>query len=184
MVCRVSEPRKNDGDEFAIGDTSLLPTLEFWNTMVSRPPRELTVASTRVGLDILGLTKKSCPASGIVFFQEGRTMVMLGRGTRAQDVAWGGNPDAPKARVEGILHPRASFQKVIEKARTESRAWSRQDIDVISVMRDRICEHAHQYAMGLLKESIQETNEKYLSAMERARFVLSFMIKMSSTGFD
>ena len=172
MVCRVSDPRDNEGDEFTIGDTSLLPTIEFWQTMALRPQRQLTVESTRKGLDKLGLTTTSCPAGGIVFFQEGRTMVLLGRGTRIRDVVWGGNPDEPKTRVNGQLHPRVAFNKVVEKARTESRAWSTHDIDVIAVMRDRICEHAHQYALGLLRENVQQTNEKYLSAMERARYVV------------
>jgi light-regulated signal transduction histidine kinase (bacteriophytochrome) len=90
-----------------------------------------------------------------------------------------GNPNTPKLRIGGILNPRSSFKTFIEKARTESRAWSSEDINVISVLRDRICEHAHTRMLALLRGDVETTNERYLTAMDQARDNFEFFAHMS-----
>jgi chemotaxis family two-component system sensor kinase Cph1 len=157
----------------------LVPKDSFWTKMSSYQNRELCVISTRKALTDIKLTQEECPASGIVFFQEGRTQIMIGRAMRSKDVVWAGNPDEPKLRIGGILNPRNSFTQFIEKARKESRAWTVQDISVISVLRDRICEHSYAYMMGLLRGDIQDANRKYLAAIDRARDNYEFFAHMS-----
>jgi light-regulated signal transduction histidine kinase (bacteriophytochrome) len=129
--------------------------------------RELCAMSTRAQLASKGLTDEDCKACGIVYFHEGRTQIMIGRKERSRDVIWAGNPDKPKLRIGGILCPRNSFDKFMEKAHKESRAWSTQDLHVITVFRDRICEHAHNWMMRLLQNDIEDTNRKYLNAIDR-----------------
>lgn len=98
---------------------------------------------------------------------------------RSRDVVWAGNPDEPKLRIGGILCPRNSFAQFMEKAHKESRAWSTQDLHVITVFRDRICEHAHNWMMRLLQNDIEDTNKKYLNAIDRAKDNYEFFAHMS-----
>jgi hypothetical protein len=173
------DAREGEGDSIVLGDKSLVPSDTFWARMVMHPDRELRIISDRDGIAALGLSEKECPAAGIVYFRQGRTHIMLGRSPRSRDVKWAGDPDTPKVRVGGILNPRNSFETFIEKARTESRAWSAEDINVISVLRDRICENAHTYMLTLLRGDMEKTNERYLTAMERARDNFEFFAHMS-----
>ena len=179
IVAYIQNPREGEGDRIILGDSSLVPTETFWTKMARHPSRQLCVASTREEIRAMGLDIEECPASGFVYFHEGRTHILLGRGMRSKDVTWAGNPDEPKLRIGGILNPRHSFDSFIEKARQESRAWSSQDINVITVLRDRICEHSYQYMMSVLRDDINETNEKYLGAIERARENYEFFSHMS-----
>jgi light-regulated signal transduction histidine kinase (bacteriophytochrome) len=173
------DAREGEGDSIVLGDQSLVPSDTFWARMVIHPDRELCIISDRDGIAALGLSEKDCPAAGIVYFRQGRTHIMLGRSTRSKDVKWAGDPDTPKLRVGGILNPRSSFETFIEKARNESQAWSTEDINVISVLRDRICENAHTCMLALLRGDMEKTNERYLTAMDRARDNFEFFAHMS-----
>ena len=125
----------------------------------------------------MGITEEECPACGIVYFRDGLVQIMLGRGLRSRDVRWGGDPDAPKLRINGILNPRKSFETFMEKARKESRAWSSSDLHVISALTDRICEHSHNRMMSLLKNDIEDANKKYFNAIARARENNNFFVR-------
>lgn len=173
------DAREGEGDNIVLGDKYLVPSDTFWARMVMHPDRELCIISNRDGIAALGLSEKDCPAAGIVYFRQGRTHIMLGRSTRSKDVKWAGDPDTPKLRIGGVLNPRSSFKTFIEKSRTESRAWSTEDINVISVLRDRICEHAHTCMLALLRGDVKLSNERYLTAMERARDNFEFFAHMS-----
>ena len=179
LVGHVEDARGLERDEIILGDQSLTPSEDFWHTMATQPRRELCVLSTRQEVDNKGLTVEECPACGIVYFREGRTHILVGRRARAQDVAWAGNPDEPKLRIGGILSPRNSFNTFMEKARMESRGWSVQDINVMTYLRDRICEHSHNYTMKLLQTDIEDTNSKYLNAIDRADENYEFFAHMS-----
>lgn len=180
LVAHIIDPRTEDEDDsIFLGDKTLCPSDAFWKKMSLSPQRELVVMSTRAEVTARGLTEEECPACGVVFFQEGRLQVMFGRSLRSKDVFWGGDPDTPKLRIGGILHPRASFDTFMEKAKQEARAWNPQDLSVISVLRDRLCEHSHNWMMRLLQGDIEDTNRKYLNAINRARENYDFFARMS-----
>jgi signal transduction histidine kinase len=179
LVGRIEDPRKNEGDSIVVGDKDLAPSDHFWERFTTHPNRELCKCSTRTAIAAMGLTEEDCPASGFVYFREGRTQIMLGRALRAKDVVWAGNPDAPKLRIGGILNPRASFDMFMEKARKESRSWTASDLNAVGVLRDHICQHSHQWIMSLLKTDIDEANQKYLNALDRARDNYQFFAHMS-----
>jgi two-component system, chemotaxis family, sensor kinase Cph1 len=180
LVGHIQDPRMGEGDSIVVGDASLAPSSEFWTKLAAaHPNRELCVMSTRNEIAKRGLTQVDCPASGVIYFRQGRTHIMVGRNVRSKDVVWAGNPDEPKLRIGGILHPRNSFENYMEKARTESRSWTTQDLNVISVLRDHICEHSHNWMMELLRNDVEDTNRKYLLAIDRARDNYEFFAHMS-----
>jgi len=180
LVGHIQDPLEGEGDNIVLGDASLAPSAEFWAKMtLSQASHELCVMSTRVEVEKRGLTKVDCPASGIMYFRQNRMHIMLGRDVRSNDVEWAGDPDEPKLRIGGILHPRQSFAMFMEKARQESRAWNRHDLQVISIFRDHICNHSHKWMMELLRNNIDDTNQKYMLAIESARDNYAFFAHMS-----
>ena len=180
LVGHIQDPLEGEGDNIVLGDASLAPSAEFWAKMtLSQASHELCVMSTRVEVEKRGLTKVDCPASGVMYFRQNRMHIMLGRDVRSKDVEWAGDPDEPKLRIGGILHPRQSFAMFMEKARQESRAWNRHDLQVISIFRDHICNHSHKWMMELLRNNIDDTNQKYMLAIESARDNYAFFAHMS-----
>ena len=180
LVGHIQDAHAEEGDIIVLGDANLAPSLEFWTKLAaSQPIRELCVMSTRVELEEKGLTRFDCPASGVIHFWQDRMHIMLGRDVRSKDVMWAGNPDEPKLLLDGILHPRHSFTTFMEKAHQESRAWNALDLEVISVFRDSICNHSSKWMMGLLRDDIDDSNRKYLQAIERARDNYAFFAHMS-----
>lgn len=173
------DPRQDKTETLCIGDSSLKPSHQFWKAVATVENRKISVVSNRDMLLEMGLTEDDCPARGALFFREGRMQIMLGRAMRARDVMWAGNPDEPKLRIGGILNPRNSFETYMEKARLEAKAWSREDLNVVSVFRDRVCEHCHHFEMTLLQQNIADTNKKYLSAIDRAQENYEFFARMS-----
>ncbi len=169
----------HDADGICIGDESLKPSPKFWKKFASYENRKIFVNTERRQLIDMGVPEQDCPPCGVLFFREGRTQVMLGRAVRSHDVKWAGNPDEPKLRIGGILNPRASFETFMEKARLESRAWSSQDLNVVSAFRDRVCEHCHNLMMGQLKHAITDTNKKYMAAIDGAKDNYEFFARMS-----
>jgi two-component system, chemotaxis family, sensor kinase Cph1 len=105
--------------------------------------------------------------------------VLHGRGEKSSDVCWGGNPDEPKLKINGILCPRQSFESYIQKACVESKKWTKEDINVISILRDRLCEHCHDWNMTLLEDDIELSNQKYMAAVQRAQDNYEFFAHMS-----
>jgi light-regulated signal transduction histidine kinase (bacteriophytochrome) len=179
LVACIEDPRKNEGDSLVVGDVSLAPKDHFWERFKTHPSRELCTCSTRAAIEAMELTQEDCPASGFVYFREGRTQIMLGRSLRSTDVVWAGDPDAPKLRIGGILNPRASFNQFMEKAKKESRSWTESDLNAIRVFRDHVCQHSHQWIMSLLKTDIDEANQKYMNALDRAQDNYEFFAHMS-----
>ena len=181
LVGRIQDPEKDEAETVVIGHKSLVPADSLWSKFKTHPNRELFHVNTRAGMDALGIGEIECPACGIVYFQEGLVQIIIGRGLRSRDVRWGGNPDEPKTRVDGILNPRKSFEMFMEKAKQESRAWNSSDLHVITALMDRVCEHSHNRMMSLLKTDIEEANVKYFNAISRARennnFFVSLMLK-------
>jgi light-regulated signal transduction histidine kinase (bacteriophytochrome)/CheY-like chemotaxis protein len=163
-----------------IGDNSLVPTEDFWKRLLSLARnREIVSISGRQSLSDAGISMKECPASGFAFFREGATHFFIGRKERSRDVVWAGKPDEPKLRIGGILTPRTSFETYMEKARVEARGWSSQDMNVLSVFRDRICDHCHNWTMSLLQNDIEQMNKKYMDAIDRAQQNYGFFARMS-----
>jgi hypothetical protein len=119
LVARIQDPKKEDTDTVIIGDRALIPGELFWKKFDEKQPRrELCSLNTRKQLvEEMGLSEADCPASGVVYFRDGLVQIMFGRGERAKDVVWGGNPDEPKLRIGGILCPRKSFEKFMQKAK-------------------------------------------------------------------
>jgi len=179
IIGHTFDAQNEEKDGIVIGDASLAPSEVFWEMMSHEPNQEIFILSTREEVEEKGLSTHDCPACGVVFFREGRTQIMIGRKERSKDVVWAGNPDEPKLRIGGILSPRNSFDVFMQKARMESKAWTPQDINVISVLRDRICEHAHNYMLKLLHENIEDSNRKYMDAISRARDNYEFFAQMS-----
>lgn len=115
IVANVSDQSDGEGDSVVLGDKSLVPTKTFWTKMKFSPNRELISMSTRAAIDARRLTKEECPPCGVVYFEENRTQVMIGRKERSREVIWAGNPDEPKLKIGGILCPRSSFDQFMEK---------------------------------------------------------------------
>lgn len=143
-----------------VGDASLAPAEKFWSAFSQQPMREMQVMSTRAEIATVGLSESDCPASGFVFYRDSLFQVMIGRGLRCKDVRWAGNPDEPKLRLNGILCPRSSFDLYMEKAKMESRAWSRSDLHVLRRLMEKIGGYAHNRMMSLLRSDIEEANGK------------------------
>lgn len=179
IVGRIMDAHKDEPDLVVLGDKSLAPTDDrFWDHMKSRERRKLLTINTRKGITDLGLTEQVCPASGLVYFQDGLVQIMLGRGLRSKDVKWAGNPDEPKLRIGGILCPRNSFDTFMEKAKKETRAWRSNDINVISTFVERVCEHSHSRTANLLKNDIEDANLKYFEALERSQDNCQFFVRL------
>jgi len=169
LVARIQDFSKDEIETVVVGQNSLAPKDSLWEKFKMHPNRELLHVNTRKELGKLGITSEECEACGIAYFREGQTQILIGRGLRATEVRWGGNPDEPKRRVDGILHPRKSFELFMEKAKQESRAWSSSDLHVMKALMDRVCEHSHNRMMSLLKSDIEEANVKYFNAISKAR---------------
>jgi len=169
-----------------VGDKSLIPNDKVWQTLLCQPNQEISSASSRKDIEQLELTEEDCPASGFVHFREGATQVFLGRRSSSKDVKWAGNPDQPKIRgADGRLNPRNSFAMYMETARKESRPWSDADLNVIQVLKDRICSgHAHEWVTALLRNDIEEANMRYFSAIDRAKDNSDFFAHMVRTTFE
>jgi light-regulated signal transduction histidine kinase (bacteriophytochrome) len=115
IAANVSDLSDGKGDFVVLGDKSLVPTKTFWTKMKLAPNREPISMSTRAAIDARHLTKEECPPCGVVYFQENRIQVMIGRKERSREVIWAGNPDEPKLKIGGILCPRSSFDQFMEK---------------------------------------------------------------------
>lgn len=176
LVGKIQDPTKEEAETVIVGDKSLAPSDAIWKYFKDHPNRELCAVSTRKGLQDLGIPEEVCPSCGVVYFRDGLVQVLVGRGLRAKDVRWGGNPDEPKLKIGGILNPRKSFEIFMEKARKETRAWSTSDLHVISSLMDRVCEHSHNRMMSLLKSDIEDANVKYYNAISRARENNNFFV--------
>jgi two-component system, chemotaxis family, sensor kinase Cph1 len=159
------------GKVIVAGDKSLVPNEKAWKILSKHPSGELWTASTRADIRGLGLSEEDCPASGFVYFHEGTTQLFLGRRSIFKDVKWAGKPDQPKLRdAQGMLNPRNSFEMYMEKAKQESRSWSTSDLNVVLVLKDRVCSgHAHEWMTALLRNDIEEANIRYFAAMDRAK---------------
>lgn len=122
------------------GDHTLVPSPAGWKHLadlsVKDSATELITRQTRAGVLQMGFAApEDCPAAGFCYFSHGGVQVFLGRALRSADVVWAGDPDLPKLRIGGILNPRASFEQFMEKARQESRRWSKGDLLVINLLR-------------------------------------------------
>ena len=180
MVARINgEGCGENSDWITVGDKSLVPNEKFWQTFTTHPNRDICSHSTRATITKLGLTSDDCPSSGFAYFREGRMEIMFGRALRSKDVVWAGNPDAPKLRQGGFLHPRASFERFMEKARMESRYWTAGDLHALGVLRDHVCEQSHQWVMSILQSDIDQANKNYANALDRARDNYEFFAHMS-----
>ena len=155
----------------AIGEDGLVPGKKFWGVIEKEPNQKLHALSTRKQLMDMGLDASDCPAGGVVFYGDALIQFMLGRKLRSRDVVWGGRPHEPKVRHQskGFLCPRNSFDKFMEKAKQESRSWSKTDLHVISVFIDRVIESSVLQVTSHLKKGIEEANQKYLEAYDRIR---------------
>ena len=179
LVARMYDAAKENPQRIVIGDDSLVPREELWQYFAAKSPKEVYAADTRQAISEMGLSINDCPASGVAYYRDGLVQVMMGRGLRAKDVIWAGNPDEPKLRIGGILCPRNSFAMFMEKARKESRSWSASDVHVFLALMVRVCEHSHTRMMTMLKTGIKDANVKYFNAINRAKenceFFVSFL---------
>ena len=173
------DPSQPKPELVVVGDTSLAPNGQFWEKFAHQPHQEMAVMSTRAEISSMGLSETDCPASGVIYFQDSLFQIMLGRGLRCKDVKWGGKPDAPKLRLNGVLTPRASFELYMEKARKESKAWSAADIHVLRRFIEKTEEYAHNRMMITLRSDIEEANLKYMHELNRARDNHDFFSQMS-----
>lgn len=152
------------------GDVALVPGGGFWEKMSQLPHKDMYVTSTRESIAELGLNESDCPVSGFCYFQDkkGDVQIMVGRSYRGRDLHWGGNPDAPKLNINGILHPRASFEAQVVKSKLESRPFTPNDLKLIELLRDRIFqEHSNGLMLSLLENDIGEANQICFNALER-----------------
>ena len=167
LVAKIQDPTREDPETVVIGNADLAPGDKFWSVFEHQPNGELRSITTRKELTEIGLSEQDCPATGVVYYSDSSVQVMLGRRLRSADVVWGGNPDEPKKRVDGFLSPRKSFDRFMEKAREESRGWSKTDLHVISAFMERVVEISVTRMMTCLKQNIEEANIKCLDAYER-----------------
>ena len=167
LVAKVQDPSRGDAVTVVIGNASLAPGDKYWSVFEEQPSRKILSSTTRKELEEMGLSEKDCPATGVVYYSDSLVQIMVGRGLRASDVIWGGNPDEPKKRVDGFLSPRKSFDRFMEKAKRESRGWSKIDLHVISAFMEGIVEISVTRTVTCLKQNIVEANMKYLDAHER-----------------
>lgn len=180
LVGKLEDPLKDEPETVILGDKRLAPDdVTFWKQLESQPARKLICCSTREDIEALGISEKQCPASGLVFFQDGLVKMMLGRSEQSHCVRWAGNPDEPKLRIGGILCPRNSFETFMHKAKKETRSWNQRDLHVISTFMDRICQHSHNRNAMILKHDIEDANVKYFDAMERSEDNSQFFAQMS-----
>lgn len=134
--CLVAQvDNEGEGEQLILGNASLCPSQAFWKHLGKQSNTDLQVCDTRAAVIQMGLTLEDCPAAGFCYFRSGNTHVFLGRALRSADVVWAGKPDLPKLRIGGILNPRASFDQFMEKARKETRKWSRGDLLVVGILR-------------------------------------------------
>lgn len=181
LVGRIQDPSQEEADTVIVGDASLAPSgSKFWTQFEKQGTREICTSTTRAGITTLGLSETDCPASGVAYYGDGLIQIMLGRGLRSQDVMWGGKPDEPKTRnKEGTLCPRNSFDKYMEKAKREARAWTKIDVHVMTALAERASEYSHNRMIALLKNDIESANAKYFTAIERVRDNCEFFAQMS-----
>ena len=143
-------------ESVAKGDMALLPRGLFWTKLAKQvPENEVCVRSSRKSIQELGLTEKNCPGSDFLFTRSKDAEIMLGRNYRVRDVVWGGNPDAPKLNIGGLLHPRASFEAQIEKARKATNPFNTVDQKMAGFLGDQIFKKSSMsWALALVDEDI------------------------------
>jgi hypothetical protein len=131
------------------------------------------VHSDRDGISPWELSEEDCPAGIIctpgagLYYAE--SVPLVPRVSSGQEI------QIPKLRVGGILNPQLIQSVHPKKSPYRSRAWSTEDI--ISVLRDRICENAHVYASSSSRRYGKRM--KMLAAMDRARDNFEFSARMS-----
>jgi len=179
LVVSVEAPIESEEYCIEAGDKSLVPKAAFWEKLAIHPNRTLFSTSTRARITQMGLTEEDCPASGFVYFSHGRTQIMVGRSLRSKDVSRDRNPDEPKLRSPGYLNPCSSFDPLMQKAKQQARAWSPSDLKTIDVLSNHVCDYSRSWTMELLKNSVEETNQKYAKAMDLARDNYQFFAHMS-----
>ena len=167
LVAKVQDPSEEGTETIVIGNASLAPGDKYWSVFEEQPRRKILASTTRKELEEMGLSEKDCPATGVVHYSDSLVKIMVGRDLRAGDVIWGGNPDEEKKRVDGFLSPRKSFDRFMEKAKRESRAWSKIDLHVLAAFMERVVEISVTRTVTCLKLNIAEANMKYLDAHER-----------------
>ena len=136
----------------AKGNMSLLPRGLFWNKMTQHvPDYSVCIRSAKKSSQEFGLSDINCPGSDFCYIHGKDVEIMLGRAYRQRDVVWAGDPDAPKVNIGGLLHPRASFEAQIEKARRDPRPFDELDQRLAELLRDLIFrKESPSWAMDLL----------------------------------
>uniref|UniRef100_A0A7S3KZ31 histidine kinase n=1 Tax=Amphora coffeiformis TaxID=265554 RepID=A0A7S3KZ31_9STRA len=154
------------------GDKSLVPKGLFWNKLSHVVPKNGMMArSTQKQFQELGLNETNFPGSGFVFMRGEGIEFMVGRAYKARDVVWAGNPDAPKLNIGGLLHPRASFEAQVQKAKKDSHPFNTLDQKLAEMLKDLVfrAEESNGWMLGLLKKNdIKEANIRSFDALEVA----------------
>ena len=160
-------------------DASLRPGDDFWDSMIKYPFKtDLLLVSTRSQTKRLGL-RDPCTASGFIYFQQSDLQFAALRTVRTKDVCWGGPPDQPKLQIGDILHPRKSFESYMEKAHTESKAWSKSDIEVTTTFKDQIVACIRSEALNTLNYDLETSNERCAEAFRLSARNYEFFAQMS-----
>lgn len=138
----------------AKGDMELLPRGLFWEKMSQQVPNYgLCIKSTKKSIKDLDLTDVNCPGSDFCFIRNDQIEVLIGRKYRERDVVWAGDPDAPKINIGGLLHPRASFEAQLQKAKRDAHPFDVLDQKLAGLLRDLIFrKESDTWALALLQE--------------------------------
>ena len=156
----------------AKGNMELLPRGLFWEKMSEQVPTYgLCVKSTKKTVKELDLTDVNCPGSDFVFIRNDKIEIMIGRAYRERDVVWAGDPDTPKINIGGLLHPRASFEAQLEKAKRDANPFDTLDQQLAELLCDLIFrKESNTWALSLLQEKdIQMNIFKSFNAVEDDR---------------
>ena len=75
--------------------------------------------------------------SGIIGIKYINGYIILGRCSKTLNVKWGGNPDIKKD-INGVLHPRNSFETYIKQNKYNSKVWDKYEINAINNLSDNL----------------------------------------------
>lgn len=151
------------------GDRNLLPRGLFWDKLAEQIPTfDMAVKSTKKSIEEFGLAETNCLCSDFVYINAENEEIMIGRAQRERDVVWAGSPDAPKLNIGGMLHPRASFEAQLQKARKDPRPFKLLDQKLAGLLRDLVfCQDSMAWVLTLLdRNEVKDTIFRSFDTLE------------------
>lgn len=162
LVAHVQDAKSDEVETCVFGEKALAPTKELFSKLKDYPGRELLVASSTHEIQMQGLSEEASELSGLIYFREGRTQLLIGRANRSH-YEW----------------KRLSSESRGTVLKSSCKVWRNEDLLVCTAFKDEICRLAYEHMLLTIQADIEGTEAKYHLAVDRVRENYSFFAHMS-----